>query len=76
MRGRDVWRRLKTKETHTKFLVGTPAVERPLRTYRRMYKDNNKMGFMGIMWGSVGCTNMARDTENWEAVARKLLNLY
>jgi hypothetical protein len=56
-------------------VFSTPAVKRPLETYRRGSKDNIKMNFIRKRWNSVEWNNMAQDRENWRAVVSAILNI-
>jgi len=63
--GRDVYR----------VLVGKPEGKRPLRSPRRRWEDNIKMGLQEVGCGGKNWIDLAQDKDKWRALVNAVMNL-
>jgi hypothetical protein len=56
-------------------LVGKLEEKRPLRRPRRRWVDNIEMGLREIGWGSMDWIHLAKDRDQWRALAKTVMNL-
>jgi hypothetical protein len=56
--------------------VGKSEGKRPLGRPRRRWRDNIKMNFREVGWGSMGGIGLAQDNmDRWRAVVNAVINL-
>jgi hypothetical protein len=55
--------------------MGKPEGNKPLEMPRQRQEDNIKMDFREIGWDVTYWIDMARDTEQWRAVVKTVMNL-
>jgi hypothetical protein len=63
------------KKSAYRILVGNPEGKRPLGRPRRRWEDNIRMNLREIEWGGVDWIEMAQDTDQWNALVNKVMNL-
>jgi hypothetical protein len=56
-------------------LMGKPEGKRPLGRPRSKWKDEIRIDFMEIGWGSVDWIQMAQDRDRWLALVNTVMNL-
>ena len=56
-------------------LVGKSAGTRPLRSPRRRWEDNIKMGFQEVVWWGMDWTDLVQIMERWRSVVNAVMNL-
>jgi hypothetical protein len=57
-------------------LIGKPAWKRPLGKPRRRWEVNIRMDLREIGWESVVLIHVAKDTDQWRALANTVMNLW
>jgi hypothetical protein len=58
-----------------KILVGKSDGKRPLRRYRRRWKDSIRIELREIWWEGVGRIHLAQDRDQRRAVVNTVMNL-
>jgi hypothetical protein len=63
------------KKNAYRIFVGKPEGRRPLGRPRHRCKDNIKMDYRERRWGSMDCTDLAQDRDQWRALVITEMNL-
>jgi hypothetical protein len=54
--------------------VGNSEGERPLIRPRRRWEDNTKIDLRKIVFGGMGCINLAQDRDQWRVLVHTIMN--
>jgi hypothetical protein len=56
-------------------LVGKPESNKPLRRYRRTWKDNIGMEFRELGWEGLNWVHLAQGKDKWRCLVNMVINL-